>query len=634
MTASETEQERDDRKPAHQHARQLFREIWPFVRPYRKLLYWSLGLLLIATPLAQVHPLIWMYVVDNLLEVQPADRAPAPETGAEPQLPSIELTPDGPPWTELGIALGILLLAHTLATVAGALQGYLLEWIGRSSTRDIREKVYAHLQSQTIDYHHDHNPGDLVTRVVADVDAMQQSVLNGLINLLDELLSFIFVAGVVIALQPVVGTAAILPLAGSFFIIKRFNKVLKRYYDRVRKTLGQIGEFVHDRVAGIQVIQSFATETQEKERFHEKTQDYWDASLDAAKARAFFFPSIGMFSFITNGVMLGLGAVFIWNGWMTVGVLVAYRGYWWRLQSPVRTLAQTSDILQRARAAAERITQLLNSPVHIKDRPEALPWNEPRAAVRFEDVHFAYEKDAPVLRGVSFSVEPGEFVAIAGKSGSGKSTLLNLLSRFYEPVGGRILVDEHDYRGYLLADLRANIGLVLQDTYLFNGTIEDNIRYARPGATHEEVVVAAKAANAHEFITRLPNGYDSMVGLRGLKLSGGQRQRISLARTFLTSPPLLLLDEPTSSVEPEAERQIHQAIMRLSEERTTILVTHRVSMLTVAPRVIFIHKGELHGQGPHEDLLQTCPLYAKSYEEWRIEEEIEAEAAGSSRIVN
>jgi ABC-type multidrug transport system fused ATPase/permease subunit len=606
--------------------------------------------------MAQVHPLIWMYVVDNLLEVQPAETAadarggaesppgagagsgpagvaPDSPVAAEPALPSIELK--DAPMAELGIALGIMLIAHLLAIIASAGQDYLLEWVGRSSTRDIREKVFSHLQSQSLDYHHDNNPGDFVTRVVSDVDAMQQSVLNGLTGLLDELLTFIIVAGVVISLQPVVGTAAIVPLAGSFFIIKIFNKRLKRYYDKVRKTLGVIGEFVHDRLAGVQVIQSFATERVEEERFHRKTQDYWDASLTAAKARAFFFPSIGVFSFITNAVMLGLGAIFIWKGYMTVGVLVAYRGYWWRLQSPVRTLAQTSDILQRARAAAERITQLLNTPIAIEDSPNAQPWRDPVARVEFRDVGFFYERDAPVLRGINLRVEPGEFVAVAGKSGSGKSTMLNLLSRFYEPTSGEILIDGRDYRQYQLRDLRKHTGLVLQDTYLFNGTIRDNIKYARPESTEGEIIAAAKSANAHEFIQLLPRGYDSVVGLRGLKLSGGQRQRISLARTFLTSPPLLLLDEPTSSVEPESERQIHQAIMRLSEERTTILVTHRVSMLTLAGRVVFVHRGEILGDGTHESLLQTCPLYARSYEEWQAEEEAEqrqaAEQAGPSR---
>jgi len=306
----------------------------------------------------------------------------------------------------------------------------------------------------------------------------------------------------------------------------------------------------------------------------------------------------------------------------TIGALIAYRGFWWRLQSPIRTIAQTSDILQRARAAATRIMELLDEPVTIRDRENAAELKYYEGALNFEKVSFAYVPEKPVLKEISFAVPAGDFIAIAGGSGSGKSTLLNLIPRFFEVDGGSIQIDGIDIRDLKLSALRSQIGYVGQDHYLFDGTIRDNLCYGLPKATETEITSAAHKANAHDFIQSLPEGYLTRVGQNRVKLSGGQRQRLSLARAFLTEPKVLLLDEPTASVEPESESLIHDSILERtrSGQGSTILVTHRVDLLSQAPRILFFAEGLLAGDGTHAQLIETCPDYADAYHRWEVEE--------------
>ncbi len=575
--------------------------VWTRLRPQAGTLVLSLSVLVLAVPFVNFHPLVWGFVADRLVEKT--------------------LTPE-----VLGMWLGIMLATYLAGLVMGAWQNYLLERTGQAFVRDIRKELFAKFQHQSLGYHHDHSTGELVTRMTGDVDAMEQSVLQGLTTLLEEVVTFFVVAAMVLWLSPVVGAASILPLAFAFVFIRSYNRRVKSVYEGVRRRLGTIGSFLQDRLAGIQVTQSFAKEAVEEARFAERADGFFETSVAASRLRNTYFPVVSFFGFLNNLVMLGVGSWLIMRGseWFTLGALIAYRGFWWRLQSPIRTIAQTSDILQRARASALRVMELLDAAVAIEDSPEATAWDGGRGSVAFRDVAFAYVPGTPILKGLSFDVAADAFVAIAGGSGSGKSTLLNLVPRFYDVDGGAVLVDGHDVRDVTLTSLRSEIGYVGQDNYLFDGTVEENLRYGEPDASHAEIEAAARAANAHDFILSLPAGYQTEVGQNGVKLSGGQRQRLSLARAFLTRPRILLLDEPTASVEPESEALIHESILTRTREGrgTTLLVTHRVDLLRQAPRILFLEGGRLVGDGRHDDLVSNCPEYADAYHRWEVREEI------------
>ncbi len=570
------------------------------LRPYRRRLVASLGLLVFAVPFMNFHPLVWGYVADRLV--------------------GKTLTP-----AILGMWLAIMFGTYLIGTAANAVHSYLMEKTGQAVVRDLRCELFAKFEAQSLAYHRDTSTGELVTRITSDVDAMEQSVLQGLTGLLEEIVTFIVVAGMVLWISPVVGAASILPLAFAYIFIRKYNLRVKSIYEGVRQKLGHIGSFVQDRLAGVQVTQSFAREAAEKETFDERAALFYEASVGASRLRNTYFPIISIFGFINNLIMLGLGAWLIMRGseLFTLGALLAYRGFWWRLQSPIRTIAQTSDILQRARAAAQRVIELIDTPVAVTENPGALPWHQPAGRIEFHEVKFHYVPAKPILRGVSFTIGAGEFVAIAGSSGSGKSTLLNLVPRFYDVVDGSITVDGLDVRELRFADLRGSIGYVGQENYLFDGIVRDNLRYGKPAATTGEIEAAARSANAHDFILDLPQGYDTRVGQNGVKLSGGQRQRLSLARAFLTEPKILLLDEPTASVEPESESLIHDSILKRTREGagTTVLVTHRIDLLRQAPRILFLEDGELTGDGTHDELVARCPGYADAYHRWEAEEE-------------
>lgn len=579
--------------------RELWAQVWSRLSPYRRQVYTALALLVFAVPFVNFHPLVWGFVADHLV--------------AKTLTPSV-----------LGMWLGIMFASYLVGLGCGALQTYLLEKTGQAFVRDIRADLFSKFQRQSLGYHRDRSTGELVTRMTSDVDAMEQSVLQGLTSLLEEIVTFFVVAGMVLWLSPVVGAASILPLAFAFIFIRKYNRRVKSLYEGVRRKLGNIGSFLQDRLAGIQITQSFSREAAEIDYFKSRADGFYDTSVKASKLRNTYFPIVSIFGFVNNLIMLGVGAWLIMRGseWFTLGALIAYRGFWWRLQSPIRTIAQTSDILQRARAAAARVMELLNEPISIESPAGSNTASISEGRIRFDEVTFQYVPEKMILNGVSFEIAAGEFVAIAGGSGSGKSTLLNLIPRFYDVTDGSIQIDDHAVTSFALDSLRSPIGYVGQDNYLFNGTVIDNLRYGEPNASKEEVISAAESANAHDFIVDLPEGYDTEVGQNGVKLSGGQRQRLSLARAFLTVPKILLLDEPTASVEPESESLIHDSILerKFSGEGTTVLVTHRIDLLKQAPRILFLEEGKLVGDGTHDALVADCSEYADAYHRWEVEE--------------
>jgi ATP-binding cassette subfamily B protein len=546
--------------------------------------------MILAAPLNVFHPFVWMFVVDDVL------------TKGRTHL----LVP----------ALLVMIGVHGCAIFLGAVQERLFERVGQSFVRDLRNRVYAKIGRQSLGYMHRHRTGDLISRVVSDVDSMQSSMVAGVISTLGELVSFVGALSSVLYINWKVGMLTIVPLTIVFFMVRAFNVKVKALYAQAREKLGKVSARLQDNLGGFQLIKSFHTESSEEMRFAQSTGEFYDKTMEAVKIRTRIFPMVFFVGFTTNVIMLGLGAWLVLRGEFTLGGLVAFRGFWWQLNSPIRSLAQVNDLLQRALASSRRVYEVLDAPEEIVDAPNAAAITSLKVPIRAEKLSFAYENGKEVFHEIDFVISPGETIALAGPSGAGKSTLMNLVMRFYDPTGGRLLIGDLALISIEQASLRRRTAMVLQDTFLFNDTVLENLRYGRPEATKSEIIAAARLANAHEFIMALPKGYETEIGERGVKLSGGQRQRISVARAFLADPEVLLLDEPTSSVEPESEQIISQSIERLMRGRTTIISSHRPSLLRQATRIFFIHQGQIREQGSHSELMARQGLYATMYRRW------------------
>jgi ABC-type multidrug transport system fused ATPase/permease subunit len=566
----------------------VFRRLIPYLRPHARTIGLSLILLLAVTPAGSFHPLVWRYVVDDVIGRRHLGH----------------LLP----------ALIVMFAVQGFGTAVGALRDAMMERVGQKMVFAIRNDVYAKLQRQSLGYLHDHRTGDLIARAMGDVDVLQDVAVQGLDAIVSNLLGFLWVAGVLIALNARLGVATLAPIAVVFLLTRFFNARVKAIYKGVRDRLGDVNARLQENLNGMALIKAFAKEPYESARFREATERYMRVNFGAIRARNLFFPGVRFVGFLSNIIAVGYGAWLTVHGQFTVGGLVAYRGYWWPLFQPINQLATINEMLQRAQAAGRRVFHLLDEPESVTDRPDAaeLSIGAGGARVEFRDVSFGYG-DRPVLCGISFAAEPGEMVALVGPSGAGKTTVLNLIPRFWDPKAGQILVDGKDIRSVTQRSLRRHLAIVQQDTFLFGGAVLDNIRYGRQDAGMAEVESAARAANAHDFIMDLPQGYATEIGERGVKLSGGQRQRLAIARAFLANPEILILDEPTSSVEPESETIITQALERLMQGRTTFVTSHRFSLVRGANRILVFSGGSLTEAGTHAELIAGNGLYASMY---------------------
>lgn len=372
-----------------------------------------------------------------------------------------------------------------------------------------------------------------------------------------------------------------------------------------------ISAILADTIPGVRVVKAFAAEDREVDRFNNVSEDYFKSSMQAAKLSTIYFPVMGLAMFVGGIVIRWFGGRQIIYGNMTPGDLMLFMGYMWQFYGPIRTLTRLNHRLQRAATAAERVFEIVDAQPEVDDKEDAIELPTIRGDIKMENVVFSYDDEKNALDDISFEVEAGQMIGLSGPSGAGKTTLINLLGRFYDVNEGSITVDGHDIRDVTMMSLRNQIGVVLQDPFLFHGTVSSNIAYSKPGASKTEIVAAAKAANAHDFIVNFPDGYDTMVGERGTGLSGGEKQRISIARAILKNPRILILDEATSSVDTETEALIQAAIERLIEGRTTFAIAHRLSTLRKADRLVILDKGEIIETGTHNELLENNGLYKR-----------------------
>jgi ATP-binding cassette subfamily B protein len=514
----------------------------------------------------------------------------------------------------LKLAAISFLVISCVDALCSYVQKYVTTSVGQWVMHDLRRAVYSHIQKLSLAYHDQTQTGDLLSRTTSDIDAVQSFIVSGLLDVLINTMTLVGMVGVMFYLNWRFTLIALSVAPVLAVVVYTFTRRIKKASREVRKKEGQIVSVMQEVLSSIRVVKAFAQEEYEQHRLEEQSLEGVEIALRARSLKAKLYPLVEVIVAIGTALVLWVGGHMVLAGTLSAGSLIVFIFYIGKMYKPMQELSKMTDAYSKAAVSYERIREVLDAQNEIRDAPRAKRLARVRGEIEFDRVTFGYEAEAPVLKEVSFQIEAGQLVALVGPSGAGKTTIISLIPRFYDTVSGRVKIDGADVRQLAQKSLRQHVGFVLQDTLLFHAPVWKNIAYGRPDATRAEIVRAAELANADEFIRTLPDGYNTIVGERGVNLSGGQRQRIAIARAVICDTPILILDEPSAGLDAASEKLVFEALDRLIKGKTAVVIAHRLSTIRRADCIFVVKDGEIVERGRHEELLRMGSVYAELYE--------------------
>lgn len=567
---------------------EIFIRILKYARPYWKYMIITGISLLVITALNLVTP----WKVRELIDVLSKDDISS-------RMPTIR-----------NISI-ILFIAYLTRAIFTYMNRYLSHVGAMKLVADMRGIVYEHLQKLSLSFYQDKQTGQLMSRTINDTATFEVLLAHAVPDLITNILIFVGIGILLFIINPLLAALTLIPIPFLIFAGFIFVKKIQPRFKKAQRRLGDLNAVVQDNISGIKEIQVFNQQGRERNRVEKGAQKYASEVLSAMKLSSAFHPGVEMMSSLGTVIVVAFGGWLALGNYVSIADIVAFIMFLSLFYQPVTTLARVIEDLQQALAGGERVFELLDTETDIVDKKDAKVITRAKGEIEFRNVSFHYIPENPVLKSISFTVRPGKMIALVGPTGVGKTTIISLVARFYDPVSGEILIDGINLKDMTISSLRNQISIVLQDIFLFNGSIAENIAYGSMEASLDDIVMAAKIARAHDFISNMPEGYDTVIGERGVKLSGGQKQRLSIARAVLRNTPILILDEATASVDVQTEIEIQQAIQELAGSRTIIVIAHRLSTVKQADQILVLKEGEIVESGTHEQLLKQEGLYSQ-----------------------
>lgn len=564
----------------------ILKRILALLGNYKKRAALAVGLLVIVVLTRLVSPYLTKILIDDVIKDGQLDK--------------------------LGKILIILVALTVVRSVLIYIRSYMFEDISQNLVFDLRHKMYTHLQHLPYEFYDNHSVGDIMSRMTGDIDGIRNFFAGGAISLIENTINFIGALIVIFSLDVKLSAILLLVTPILAYVAWKFDKRIRPAFDEIREQNAVLNTKAQENISGIRVVKAFAREDYEKETFSNENIKHMEKNIEASYIWAKYIPFMDFLSGVSPVVLLGIGGYMAIQGSVSLGTLVAFTGYMWMITGPMRMLGWLINMTEQAISSAEKIFYYLDFGSSIKESPNPVFPEEFKGHIRFEDVSFRYKRNQ-VLHEINIDVAPGSTIAIMGATGSGKTSIVNLLGRFYDCTSGRITIDGIDVRDYRLKELRSQMGYVMQETFLFSETIKANIAFGRVDASMDEIIAAAKIAQAHDFIMEMPEGYDTIIGERGVGLSGGQRQRIAIARAVLKDPKILVFDDSTSSVDMETEYEIQKALDEITADKTTFIIAHRISSVKDADQIIILEDGKIVERGTHKTLIDEKGIYYKMF---------------------